>query len=66
VSPDKISLLKPILDKNKGNTPVFLSLGINGSRGSLYSLKEFRVKVSEDLIKEVITLLGDGSLRLNS
>ncbi|RKY97315.1 MAG: DNA polymerase III subunit alpha, partial [Ignavibacteriae bacterium] len=66
VSPDKISLLKPILDKNKGNTPVFLSLGINGSRGSLYSLKEFRVKVSENLIKEVITLLGDGSLRLNS
>ncbi|RKY91875.1 MAG: DNA polymerase III subunit alpha, partial [Ignavibacteriae bacterium] len=66
VSPDKISLLKPILDKNKGNTPVFLSLGINGSRGLLYSLKEFRVKVSEDLIKEVTTLFGDGSIRLNS
>jgi DNA polymerase-3 subunit alpha len=66
VSSDKISLLKPILEKNKGNTPVFLSLGNNGSRGSLYSLKEFRVKVSEDLIKDVTTLLGDGSLRLNS
>jgi len=66
VSADKISLLKPILDKNKGNTPVFLSLGINGSRGLLYSLKEFRVKVSEDLIKEVTTLFGDGSIRLNS
>jgi DNA polymerase-3 subunit alpha len=66
VSADKISLLKPILENNKGNTPVFLSLGKNGSRGSLYSLKEYRVKVSEDLIKEVTNLLGDGSLRLNS
>ncbi len=66
VSADKISFLKPILENNKGNTPVFLSLGKNGSRGSLYSLKEYRVKVSEDLIKEVTTLLGDGSLRLNS
>jgi DNA polymerase-3 subunit alpha len=66
VSADKISLLKPILENNKGNTPVFLSLGTNGVRGSLYSLKEYRVKVSEDLIKEVTTLLGAGSLRLNA
>ena len=66
VSADKISLLKPILENNKGNTPVFLSLGKNGSRGSLYSLKEYRVKVSENFIKEVTTLLGDGSLHLNS
>ncbi len=66
VSADKISLLKPILENNKGNTPVFLSLGKNGSRGSLYSLKEYRVKVSEDLIKDVTTLLGAESLRLNS
>lgn len=66
ISLDKISLLKPILEKNKGNTPVFLSLGKNGSGGSLYSLKEYRVKVSEDLIKEVTTLFGDGSLCLTS
>jgi len=66
VSADKISFLKPILENNKGNTPVFLSLGTNGVRGSLYSLKEYRVKVSEDLIKEVTTLLGAGSLRLNA
>jgi len=66
VSPEKISLLKPILQKNKGNTPVFLSLGKNDFNGSLYSLKEYRVKVSEELIKEVTTLFGDGSLRINS
>jgi len=66
VSADKISFLKPILENNKGNTPVFLSLGTNGVRGSLYSLKEYRVKVSEDLIKEVTTLLGAGSLHLNA
>ena len=59
-------VIKPILENNKGNTPVFLSLGTNGVRGSLYSLKEYRVKVSEDLIKEVTTLLGAGSLRLNA
>jgi len=66
VSPDKISLLKPIFENNRGTTPVFLSLGKNGSRGSLYSLTEYRVKVSESLIKDITNLLGDGSLRLNS
>ncbi|NNG26202.1 MAG: DNA polymerase III subunit alpha, partial [Ignavibacteriaceae bacterium] len=66
VSPEKISLLKQIFEKNKGNTPVFLSLGKNGFHGSLYSLKDYRVKVSEELIKEVTSLFGDGSLRINS
>ncbi len=65
ISPQEITLLKPILEKNKGNTPVFLSLRGNGSRGSLYELKNFRVKVTRELINQVTEIFGKESIRLN-
>ena len=54
-----------MVEKNKGNTPVFLSLRGNGSRGSLYELKNFRVKVTRDLINKIVEIFGKESIRLN-
>ncbi len=62
--PEKIYDLKKVLERNKGNTPVFISLANNGSAQRRFSLKDLRVKVSNEFISEMQQTLGEESLEL--
>ena len=61
---EEIIQLKKILQKHKGNLPVFIYLNGNGSKHKLFSLPEYRAKVSEEFMKDVISLLGEESISL--
>jgi DNA polymerase-3 subunit alpha len=63
---EKLSELKKILKKYEGKCPVFIHLHDNGSKGKLFSLDNSRIKLSENFISEVKSLLGSESLILNS
>ena len=65
-STQKVTELKKILSKYKGNIPVFISLINNGSRGRNFSLRELRVNVTNDFISELSGSLGEDSLILYS
>ncbi|OGU75150.1 MAG: DNA polymerase III subunit alpha [Ignavibacteria bacterium RBG_16_34_14] len=64
LSPEKISVLKKILEKHKGNVPVFISLADNGSNPRKFSLRELRVNVSNEFITDMQQTLGEDSLVL--
>ena len=61
---EEIIQLKKILHKYEGTLPVYIHLNGNGSKPKLFSLPEYRAKVSEGFIKDVITLLGEDSISL--
>lgn len=61
---EEIIQLKKLLQKYKGNLPVFIYLNGNGSKHKLFSLPEYRAKVSEEFMKDVISLLGEESISL--
>ena len=65
-SAQKIPELKKILLRYKGNIPVFVSLINNGSKGRNFGLREMRVNVSNDFIRELSGSLGEDSLILYS
>ncbi len=61
--PEIILEIKNILVKNEGNVPVFIQLLDNGSpKGKLFSLEETRIKVTGDLIRSLVNLLGEDSV----
>ncbi|MGE5804477.1 MAG: OB-fold nucleic acid binding domain-containing protein [Ignavibacteria bacterium] len=62
---EKISHLKNILEHSKGNIPVYLHLIHNGAKPTVFFLKDYRIKISDELIKSVTALLGEDSLILN-
>jgi DNA polymerase-3 subunit alpha len=62
---EKISHLKNILEHSKGNIPVYLHLIHNGAKPAVFFLKDYRIKISDELIKSVMALLGEDSLILN-
>lgn len=66
VQPEKVSLLKNVFQKNEGSVPVFISFAENGTKGKLFALDNFRVKVNESFVKEVTKLLGEDSITLKS
>ena len=59
---ESIAQLKPILQKHKGNIPLYFHLYNNGSKPKKFLAKEYRIKLSDDFISSVINLLGDDSL----
>jgi DNA polymerase-3 subunit alpha len=61
---EKIYDLKKVLEKHKGNIPVFISLVDNGSNPRKFSLKELRIKVSNEFITDMQQTLGEDSLVL--
>ncbi|MGD8306269.1 MAG: DNA polymerase III subunit alpha [Ignavibacteria bacterium] len=63
---EKLARLKNILKDNEGKCPVFIQLCNNGSKGKLYSLDNWRIKLSEKFIGEIKDLLGCDSIILNS
>jgi DNA polymerase-3 subunit alpha len=63
---EHLSILKSILQKYDGKLPVFIHLNNNGSRGKLFSLKQYRVSLNEKFIQDVRNLFGNDSIILNS
>lgn len=64
--PEKIIELKNVIEKYKGNIPVFINLANNGSKVKQFSLTELRIKLSDDFINEINKVLGEDSLLLFS
>jgi DNA polymerase-3 subunit alpha len=65
-SVEQLLSLKSILQKYNGKLPVFIHLNNNGSRGSLFSLEQYRVSLNEKFIQDVRNLFGNDSIILNS
>ena len=64
VPPEKLHLLKPLLEKNEGKIPVFIQLFSNGSKSSVYALNNNRVDLSTELFKDLNNLFGEDSFRI--
>ena len=65
VPPEKLLELQPLLEKYSGKTPVFIQLFSNGSRSSVYALKNQRVVLSTELFNKLTELFGEDSFLLN-
>jgi DNA polymerase-3 subunit alpha len=65
VPPEKLFELQPLLEKYSGKTPVFIQLFSNGSRSSVYALKNQRVVLSTELFNKLTELFGEDSFLLN-
>jgi DNA polymerase-3 subunit alpha len=65
-APETISAIKEILTKHKGKIPVYLHFFNNGSKPRCFLLKNFRVKISDEFVKEVVSVLGEDSITLGS
>jgi DNA polymerase-3 subunit alpha len=66
VKPENVAQLKNVFRKNEGSVPVFISFAENGTKGKLFALDEYRVRVNESFVKEVTRLLGEDSIILKS
>jgi DNA polymerase III subunit alpha len=67
ISPEKLFDLKNILKGSEGSIPVFINLSENGSdKGKLFSLQDIRIKITSELIKSLLNLLGEESVILKS
>lgn len=67
VAAEKLKQLKSIFEKSEGNIPIFINLTENGiDKGKLFSLIKSRVKITPELIKSLISLLGDDAVILKS
>ena len=62
---EKISGLKNIIEKNKGNTPLYIHLAANGSRQRLFFINNARIKLSNEFIESVTELLGEDSINFS-
>ncbi|MFO7444840.1 MAG: OB-fold nucleic acid binding domain-containing protein, partial [Ignavibacteriaceae bacterium] len=62
---EHLSNLNKVLEKHKGNTPFFIQLGNNGSRPRAFQFKERRLKLSDELIKDVISVMGEEAVLFN-
>lgn len=65
-SPVTISTIKKIFEKNSGTTPIYLQL-LNGrkvEKPQIFFLKDLRVKVTDELINELVQTLGEESILL--
>jgi len=65
ITPQKLAKLKPVLKEYKGKLPVYIHLTSNGNKGSLYSLSDLRVELSDSLFNKVSELLGEESILLS-
>lgn len=66
-TPETMTALKDILAKYPGKFPVYLHFfNNNGSKPRLFYLKDFRVNISDQFVKDIISLLGDDSILFGS
>ncbi|HEY6437719.1 MAG TPA: OB-fold nucleic acid binding domain-containing protein, partial [Ignavibacteriaceae bacterium] len=61
---EKLYELQTILENNTGKIPVFIQLFSNGSKSSVYALKNNRVDLSTKLFSELTKLFGEDSFQL--
>jgi DNA polymerase-3 subunit alpha len=64
--PETISLLKEIFNKHTGKIPVYLHFFNNGSKPRFFLLKNFRVKITDEFVKEIVAVLGEDSILFGS
>jgi hypothetical protein len=58
----KLTSLKNIFLKYPGSVPVYIHLTDKGNIAEIFSLKETRIKITDEFIKEIQTCLGDDSI----
>jgi DNA polymerase-3 subunit alpha len=61
-NPETIAALKAIFDKHTGKLPVYLHFFNNGSKPRVFFLNDYRVKISDEFVKEVLSILGEDSI----
>jgi DNA polymerase-3 subunit alpha len=61
-TPEIIIKLKKILEKSQGNIPVILHVVNNGEKPRLFHLKNYRVKICDELAHSLLELLGEDSI----
>ena len=66
VNEETINKIREILSLNQGSVPVFLQLNEQGIKSKIYALKEFRVKLNDELISSLINIIGEDSVVLKS
>ena len=64
VPAEKLLELQAVLETYPGKIPVFIQLFSNGNNSSLYALKNHRVELSNDLLKQLIEMFGEDSFLL--
>jgi DNA polymerase III alpha subunit len=64
VPPEKLNELQSLLDSNSGKIPVYIQLMSNGSKSSIYALKEKRVNLTSELFTGLTQLFGEDSFQL--
>ena len=67
IEPGILIDLKKIIKSSEGSIPIFINLTENGiDKGKLFSLTDLRVKITPAVIKSLVDLLGEESIKLNS
>ena len=66
VPPEKLLELQSLLKSHSGKIPVFIQLFSNGTKSSLYALRNNRVELSNDLITKLIEMFGEDSFLLTT
>jgi DNA polymerase-3 subunit alpha len=59
-----ISEIKRIFEKHSGTVPVIIQVNSNGTTQRSFFIKEYRVKVDDQLIKSIADLIGSDSILL--
>jgi DNA polymerase-3 subunit alpha len=61
---NRITELKEIIKKYKGNIPLFLHLEDNGSSPRLFFIKSYRINPSNEFMNSITSLLGEDSVSI--
>ncbi len=61
---NRITELKEIIKKYKGNIPLFLHLEDNGSSPRLFFIKSYRINPSNEFMHSITSLLGEDSVSI--
>ncbi len=64
-APEKIHQMKKVMDKYKGNFPVYLHLFNGAQRARLFFLRDYRVDITDYFLSELNDLLGEDSVILS-
>ena len=66
VPPEKLLELRSLLEMHSGKIPVFIQLFSNGTKSSLYALKNNRVELSNEFLTKLTEMFGEDSFLLTT
>ena len=66
VPPERLLELQSVLETHSGKIPVFIQLYSNGTKSSLYALKNNRVELSNEFLTKLIEMFGEDSFLLTT